>query len=422
MARCRTLILAVAIAGGCREGDEEELACIDASTIVDDGSAQALQASFRAAAAKASPAVVSVFSTKTITLGAPHGARPGDPGDDFLRDLPFPHPGRFQQTGLGSGFVLDDDGHVLTSYHIIAGADEIKVQLSDAREVEAKVVGVDPPTDLALLRIDAPDLPEAELGDSDALKVGDWVLAIGDPFGLPQTVSAGIVSAKGRADVGIVEFEDFIQTDAAVNPGNSGGPLVDVDGRVVGINTAIATRSGGSAGIAFAIPSNMAVEIARDLRDRGKVIRGHLGVVLSAVPDGVTGSLGIDVAGGLLVQDVVTGSAAQAAGLRIGDIITRLDGREVASTAAFRVAIAGRKPGRQVSLEVWRAGETETLDATLEEASAPPTPPDSTDLSGLLGERSLPHAGASMSSTSTHARPTGGALPPDPINTRRKAR
>ena len=368
MWRCRALVLAVFFAGGCRDEGSDPSACADASTSGAEATVQDLQSSFRTAAAKASPAVVSVFSTKTVTLRGPHGARPGDPLDDFLREMPFPHPGQLQQTGLGSGFLLDADGHVLTSYHIIAGADEIEVQLSDHRQVTAEVVGSDPPTDIALLRIHAPDLEPAELGDSDAVQVGDWVLAIGDPFGLPQTVSAGIVSAKGRADVGIVEFEDFIQTDAAVNPGNSGGPLVDVDGRVVGINTAIATRSGASAGIAFAIPSNMALRIARDLRDRGKVVRGHLGLRVAEVPDGVAGTLGIPGAGGLLVQDVVRDGAAQVAGLRTGDIITRLDGEDVTTSTEFRVAIAGRSPGTSVALEVWRAGKAETLTVMLEEA------------------------------------------------------
>jgi serine protease Do len=368
MSRSRAVVFAVLLAGGCGDETHDARACLDESSTTGENAALDIQASFRSAAAKASPAVVSVFSTKTLTIRGPHGARPGDPLYEFFREMPFPHPGQLQQTGLGSGLVLDSDGYVLTSHHIIAGAESIEVQLSDDRRVSAEVVGIDPPTDLALLRVDATGLETVELGDSDALEVGDWVLAIGDPFGLPRTVSAGIVSAKGRADVGIVEFEDFIQTDAAVNPGNSGGPLVDVEGRVVGINTAIATRSGGSAGIAFAIPSNMAAEIARDLRERGKVVRGHLGLYVASVPDGVAGSLGIPAAGGLLVQRVSSGSAAQAAGLQSGDIITRLDGEDVTSTSEFRVAIAARSPGTPVVIEIWRAGRSETLTATLGEA------------------------------------------------------
>jgi serine protease Do len=238
------------------------------------------------------------------------------------------------------------------------------------------VVGTDPPTDLALLKVDAEGLDPIELGDSESLEVGDWVLAIGNPFGLARTVSAGIVSAKGRANMGIVDYEDFIQTDAAVNPGNSGGPLVDLQGRVVGINTAIASNGGGNVGVAFAIPIDMAKEIVDHLRKEGKVVRGQLGILVGELSRELAHSFGFEGEEGILVQDVVEDGAAKLAGMRSGDILVALDGEAVGSVAEFRRNIASKPPGTSVELKLWRDGSEETMTAQLGEAkaAAPPAP------------------------------------------------
>ena len=344
------------------EAEAEARATMSAASATD------VQEAFKRAIAEAGPSVVAVYSTKTIAIGARH--RPlNDPLFDFFFDLPRPR--EFKQQGIGSGFVIDGEGRILTNSHVVEGADEVKVKLADDRELVATVIGTDPPTDLALIHVDVEGLEPIELGDSTSLEVGDWVLAIGNPFGLSRTVSAGIVSAKGRANMGIVDYEDFIQTDAAVNPGNSGGPLVDLDGRVVGINTAIASSTGANAGVAFAIPIDMAKDIAAALRDGGRVVRGQLGVVVSDLTSELGASFGYEGESGILVQDVVDDGAAAKAGLREGDILTKLDGVAVESVPAFRQQIASKKPGTSVEVEVWRGGETKVLTAKLEEASTP---------------------------------------------------
>ncbi|WP_181234055.1 Do family serine endopeptidase [Enhygromyxa salina] len=331
------------------------------------GAIDDVEAAFKQAIARASPAVVSVYTTTTVSIGPFGGPMRRDPYLDFFFQFPDAQPREFQQQGLGSGFVVDQAGHILTNHHVVRGADEVKVKLADDREFDATVVGSDPQTDLAVLKIDASDLQPVEFGDSDSLEVGDWVLAIGDPFGLPQTISAGIVSAKGRANMGIVDYEDFIQTDAAVNPGNSGGPLVDLSGRVVGVNTAIASRSGGNNGIAFAIPATLAKQVISQLIDHGAVVRGQLGVLISELSAEMAASFGFEGEDGILVQDVVPGGPAEQAGLRSGDIITKLDGQPVTTVAAFRQDIADAQPDSTVELEIWRQGATTTLEAKLTE-------------------------------------------------------
>jgi serine protease Do len=324
-------------------------------TAIDD-----LEAAFKRAIAAAGPAVVSIYTTRTRAVPR------ADPRFERLFGAPG-HPREYTQRGLGSGFLLDAEGHIVTNNHVIVGADEIRIKLADEREFIAELVGSDAPTDLAVLKITAEDLQPVVLGDSDNLEVGDWVLVIGDAYGLPQTVSAGIVSAKGRADLGIIDFEDFIQTDAAVNPGNSGGPLVDLGGRVVGISVAIASRGGGSEGIAFAIPINMAKVVVEQLRREGEVRRGQLGVVISPLSADLAESFGFAEGVGILIEDVVRGSAAERAGLRDGDIITKLDGEPAIEVSRFRNAIASKPPGATVTLEVFRAGRFVQIDAVLGE-------------------------------------------------------
>jgi serine protease Do len=262
---------------------------------------------------------------------------------------------------------------VLTNNHVVEGADELKVVLHNDRELEAEVVGTDPKTDLAVIRVKGADKIEAfvpaTLGNSDELEVGEWIMAVGAPFGLKQTVSAGIVSAIGRANMGIVDYEDFIQTDAAINPGNSGGPLVRLDGKVVGINTAIFSRSGGYQGIGFAIPINLANSVVSQLIDQGKVVRGYLGVFIGALSEELAKSFGYTGKGGVLVQDVSDDGPAKKAGLVSGDIIVERDGRPVNDVAAFRNAIAATPPGAKVPLVVFRSGKR--VNVTVELAPLP---------------------------------------------------
>jgi serine protease Do len=339
-----------------------------------------LEVAFKQAIRGVGPSVVSISTSKTVDL---RGAMPGrDPFDWFGPGVPD----RLEQQGLGSGFVIDREGHVVTNNHVVAGAQDVRVKLADGRERSATVVGTDPATDLAVLKIDADGVSPVELGSSDKLEVGDWVLAIGSPFGLSQTVSAGIVSAIGRASLGIVDYEDFIQTDAAVNPGNSGGPLVDLDGRVVGINTAIASRTGANSGVAFAVPIDLAKGIIDQLRDDGRVSRGQLGVVISALHDELAASF--DYSGkGVLVQDVKAGSAAAKAGIVAGDIIVELGGKPVEEVAQFRMAIARAAPGTRVQLVVWRDGARRTIDVGLDGTDGSSVARASTSAPAMLGLR-----------------------------------
>jgi serine protease Do len=263
--------------------------------------------------------------------------------------------------------IVSEDGIILTNNHVIADADEVTVRLADDREFPAKIVGTDPKTDLGVLKIDADDLVPATLGDSDRLEVGEWVLTIGSPFGLSETLTAGIVSAKGRGTVGLVDYGDFIQTDAAINPGNSGGPLVDLHGAVVGINTAIFSRSGGSMGIGFAIP----VKIAKAIKDRilaeGRVVRGYLGVFVQDLTGNLARSFGRDETGGALVAKVSPGTPAARAGLQPGDIVLELDGVKVRNSDDLRKRVSDARPDEVVHLVVFRKGEQKTLTVKLAE-------------------------------------------------------
>lgn len=318
-----------------------------------------LQVAFKQAIHRVGPAVVSVYSTKTVELRRPQLPF-GEPFELFGQP-----PGQLEQRGLGSGFVIDADGHVLTNNHVVDGAQDIRVRFADGKELVAELVATDRSSDIAVLKIDPTGIQPAELGSSEALEVGDWVLAIGSPFGLSQTVSAGIVSAVGRANVGILDYEDFIQTDAAVNMGNSGGPLVDLGGRVIGINTAIASRGGGSNGVAFAVPIDMAKSVVKQLLAHGKVSRGQLGVVISELSPELAKSFGYSGAG-ILVQDVRPGSAAARAGVRSGDIITARDGEAVGEVAHFRNTIARTEPGTKVRLDLWRSGAATSVQVELD--------------------------------------------------------
>ncbi|QBG48163.1 DegQ family serine endoprotease [Verrucomicrobia bacterium S94] len=279
-----------------------------------------------------------------------------------------PETREYQQRGQGSGFIISKDGYILTNNHVVNNADKITVTLGDGREFEAKLIGTDPKTEVALIKIDGhEELPVVPLGDSDALRVGEWVIAAGNPFGLSQTITAGIVSAKGRDETGIAEYGDFIQTDAAINPGNSGGPLLNIDGEVVGINTAIYTRSGGYMGIGFAIPINQAVNIKEQLIKYGRVSRSVLGVYLQEVDEDLAATFGLDQKGGVLINQVVEDSAAEEAGIKGGDIVVEMNGKPVRKLHAFRNRVANTPPNTKIELKIFRDGKYINISAVTKE-------------------------------------------------------
>ncbi|MFW6107165.1 MAG: DegQ family serine endoprotease [bacterium] len=355
------------------------LPCCGSSGEVEAPYAKQLSEEFARIAEKVSPAVVHVATVRVIRRGGEGGALPelfDDPFfERFFRRFPTPE-GEFRQRGLGSGVIVSEDGYILTNNHVVANATELKVQLNDQREFDAKVVGTDPETDIAVLKVDGEDLPTATLGDSDALEVGHIVLAIGSPFGLDRTLTFGIISAKGRANVGITEFEDFIQTDAAINPGNSGGPMVNLEGEVVGINTAIFSRSGGHMGIGFAIPINMATAVMKSIREKGRVIRGYLGVGIQNLTPELAKALGMEHREGALVSHVVPDTPAAEAGLQRGDLIIAVGDHEVESATSLRNRVARMSPGQGVQLTILRDGEKRQIKVTLGERPEQGTQPE----------------------------------------------
>lgn len=324
--------------------------------------------SFAPLAERVMPAVVNINTTKTIE---PHGqgARP-DPFEEFFGRGFWDRFGggrRFSRRSrsLGSGFVIDDDGYIVTNHHVIADADDIDIQFADGGQYTAKVVGTDKKTDLALLKIEPEGrLPTVDLGDSDGLQIGDWVIAVGNPFGLEHTVTAGIVSARDRV-IGAGPYDDFIQTDASINPGNSGGPIFDQRGRVIGIATAIFSRSGGNIGIGFATPINIARTIVDQLRAEGRVVRGWLGVSIQPLKPNLREALGLGDQEGALVADVFEDSPAAKAGLERGDVVIGLDGAPVIEPGAMSRAIAMMRPGTRAQLRVLRDGRKRDVTVTI---------------------------------------------------------
>jgi len=324
--------------------------------------------SFASVARRATPSVVNVFTTHHVKV-APFGAplAPGDPFDEFFRQF-FPGmPREMEQRSLGSGVIIDSDGFILTNHHVVANADEIQVKLSDTRSFPAELVGSDPRTDVALIRVRGKNLPLARLGNSDDLGVGDWVLAIGNPFGLEETVTAGIVSAKERV-IGAGPFDNFIQTDASINPGNSGGPLIDVDGKVVGVNSAIYSRSGGSIGIGFAIPINLAMRVVDQLRSNRRVVRGWLGVAMQDVTPELAQSFGLPGEEGALISDIYRGGPAYRAGIRRGDVVVGFNGQPVKNSRELSRWVAEIPIGTSVKLDVLREGSRRTFEVAITEA------------------------------------------------------
>lgn len=312
---------------------------------------------FSGAARAASPAVVSINTSKA----AVNNIHSDDPWFRFFfGDQPQAQP----QTGLGSGVIVSPAGYILTNNHVIEEADEIEVMLNDGRKSIAKVIGTDPETDLAILKIELTELPVITLGNSDALSIGDQVLAIGNPFGVGQTVTGGIVSALGRTQLGINTFENFIQTDAAINPGNSGGALVDVNGHLMGINTAIYSRSGGSMGIGFAIPTSTARSVMEAIVRDGQVTRGWIGVEPQELSPELAESFGIPAGSGVIITGVLQNGPAAQAGIRPGDVITRVAGREVGTVAQLLSAVAALPPGTSAAVDVVRRDGKTQLNVT----------------------------------------------------------
>ncbi|NGX37907.1 MAG: Periplasmic pH-dependent serine endoprotease DegQ [Chlamydiae bacterium] len=288
-------------------------------------------------------------------------------GDDFFNRF-FGSPNRKapkQSISQGSGFFVNSDGHILTNAHVVKGANKITVILNDGREMIAEIIGTDSSTDIAVIKVDGKNFPFLTFGDSEEMEVGEWVMAIGSPFQLQASVTVGVISAKGRQNLRITDFEDFIQTDAAINPGNSGGPLVNLEAKVIGINTAIVSKSGGYMGIGFAIPSNMAKHIMNQIIDNGNVIRGFLGVSLQPIDQDMADAFGLEKPEGALVAEVVKGSPADKAGLKQGDIITQYDNTPVKSIGSFRNEISMTKPGTKITLKVNRNGKYLTIPVTL---------------------------------------------------------
>ena len=332
---------------------------VSAPPVAPAASAAAIGGGFALAARRAAPAVVSIVATK-MARRSPHA---DDPRFRFFFGDGNGPPQA--QTGLGSGVIVSVEGYLLTNQHVIEGADEIEVQLADGRQARARLIGSDVETDLAVLKIELDKLPVISFGQSPDLQVGDAVLAIGNPFNVGQTVTAGIVSAMGRNRLGLSTFENFIQTDAAINPGNSGGALVDSQGALVGINTAIFSRSGGSLGIGFAIPADTARQVMESLIRDGQVTRGWLGVETRDLTPEFAESFGLPIKGGALITGVLQEGAASKAGIRPGDVVLRVGAAPVASTAQLLAAVAALKPGTATTVTVQRGEKAIELPATV---------------------------------------------------------
>jgi serine protease Do len=327
---------------------------------------------------KVAPAVVKIDTTATVqahlegfqeTPGPGFGPGFNDPFWQQFFGRQFRGRAPQHEHGVGSGVIITKDGYILTNNHVVDGSTHLKVTLPDGREFTAKVIGRDPKSDIAVVKIDADNLPVVPLADSDNVEVGDNVLAIGNPFGVGETVTKGIVSATGRGGMGIEDYEDFIQTDAAINPGNSGGALVDIEGRLIGINTAILSRSGGSQGVGFAIPSDIARTVMDSLISYGKVTRGYLGVGIQNITPGLADEFKLQGDHGALVSEVVAGSPAAKAGFQDGDVVLKFNGKKIEDSGHLKLVVAETGPGATVPVEIERNGQTKTLNVTVQSLS-----------------------------------------------------
>jgi Do/DeqQ family serine protease len=333
---------------------------LDASPISPDERAGS---SFAPVIRKVAPSVVNIYTNKT-SRSAPMRGYLMDPRNPFF-GIPFEQiPPERREQSLGSGVIVSRDGYILTNHHVIEGADQILVALHDNKSThEAKLIGTDPQTDIAVIKIEIPNAPAITLADSDQVEVGDIALAIGNPFGIGQTVTMGIVSAKGRRGMGIVDYEDFIQTDASINPGNSGGALIDAKGRLIGINQSILSRSGGNQGVGFSVPINLAKHVLASLISNGRVERGQIGVMIQPVTPELAEAFGLKENNGALVGEVTPGSPAERSGLQRGDVILEFDGKKVGGSAELRLMVSKARPGSEIPAVVFRNGKK--LDLTL---------------------------------------------------------
>ncbi|MBN1559031.1 DegQ family serine endoprotease [candidate division KSB1 bacterium] len=328
---------------------------------------------------KTSPAVVTVFTDKVLKVNQAANPFFFGPFDDFFGNFfeqrpqqDQPQEREFHQRGMGSGVIISDEGYILTNNHVIENADTVQVRMSDKKTFPAKLIGTDSKTDIALLKIDAKNLPTIKVGDSDQLRVGEWVLAIGSPLkeNLDHTVTAGIVSAKGRSNLGLADYEDFIQTDAAINPGNSGGALVNIDGELVGINAAIISQSGGFQGIGFAVPINMAKQVMVSLLKNGAVVRGYLGAYIQDVNETMAKALNLPEPTGAIVADIEADGPGDKAGLKNGDVIIEMNDEKISSSTQLRNTIASLAPATDVTLKILRDGKEKDLHVKLEKLDA----------------------------------------------------
>jgi serine protease Do len=361
----------------------------------------ALTMSFAPIVKNAQPAVVSIASTKVVKISGDEGLSPlfDDPMfRQFFGDGPQNHSGKpreQREQGLGSGVIVAPDGFILTNNHVVDGANEIKVYTSDKRELKARVIGADPKTDIAVVKVEAKNLPTLPFADSSQAQVGDIVLAIGNPFGVGQTVTMGIISATGRGNLGIEDYEDFIQTDAAINPGNSGGALINASGQLIGINTAILSRAGGNQGVGFAVPANLARAVMNQLLKSGKVVRGYLGVMIQPVTPEITKAFNLPDARGALVGEVTSDGPAAKAGLAQGDVIIELNGERVDDSRELRLKIGQLAPGSTIRLKLLRDGNPREVNITLgelpnEKMAASDGKPESDSPDGLSVETLTP--------------------------------
>jgi serine protease Do len=346
--------------------------------------------SFAPLVEKVSPSVVTVFTTKSVS---PNEGMLPFLDDPVLRrffggEIPQ-SPGTQKLQGLGSGVIVAADGYILTANHVVEGADEIMIgRGTEARKSKAKKVGSDPGTDIALLKIDADGLPAIDFADSDKARPGDVVLALGNPFGLLQTVTSGIISAVGRGGMGIIDYENFIQTDAAINMGNSGGALVDTSGRLVGINSAIFSRSGGNQGIGFAIPSNLARDVMQSLREKGRVVRASMGVAVQTLTPELAEALKLKEDAGALIGEVMPKSPAEKAGIKSGDVITAVNGKKISDARELRLIIGSMAPGTKVKLDANRESQKKTFDVELVELPAKEAQPEASPTQNVMPEKS----------------------------------
>lgn len=358
--RMLLLLVAAAVVAASGQASAQWLSAAEQEAVA---TAESVSRAFAAVARSVKPGVVNI-STTTVVPGraGPSIFRDffGREFDDLLRG-----PDREVQS-LGSGFLISAQGHILTNNHVVRGATEISVTLADQREFSGRIIGTDPATDLAVIKIDAQETPYLRWGDSSALEVGELVVAIGSPFGLAHTVTSGIVSATGRTDIGIVGYEDLIQTDAAINPGNSGGPLVNLRGELVGVNTAIASRTGTNAGVGFAVPSNMARTVARQLVETGRVVRGWIGIIPRELSPELIRRHAPAASGGVFVEAIYRGQPAMTAGIQPGDVITAFGGEQITTVGQLSRSVADARVGSEVRIELVRGRDRHAVAVTID--------------------------------------------------------